>query len=523
MKSSSKTFFRRLICWLESNLPDEKERLRLSMGGTATAMLAAHAFSFFNFIPQHDALTESFWQSVPHVVGLGRCLLPVYMYLRGNAPMPWVTGMLSALYMGLSVYYISRTLHMDTRSEILLTGGFLSANICVLSINALFQFCFDAYMFSLLMSCLGVWLLRQGGLRNYVFAAVCFFISVGVYTAFITVALCLAMSSMLRDTIEHSGIPAKQLKVFAAWAAVFAAAAALYLLACRVSLSIVGTEASVRKTSVFSLGSVGLKDLVYRTGVNYYFFVAMQFLGCSPIHGTECVGIPFGIAGSLLAGICLVSFLRRHKGKLCGAAYVLAAAEAAVFPLIARLVPILTGNGGSNHTAFGQYLLFPLLLWLFFFRREEDKRPRSGAAVTAVVLLSAAIILGNVRFSNEAYTLQKVIYDRAVYHTGRVMSDLHEAGYDAEKGDTVIVSGSFSLGPDLAPELRKFDEAGVGGFYDTSITYSDTFRSMARLLGCSFRPGGESDHLDEQLLQMPAYPKDGYLKEDNGTFIIKLG
>ncbi len=523
MKSSSKTFFRRLICWLESNLPDEKERLRLSMGGTATAMLAAHAFSFFNFIPQHDALTESFWQSVPHVVGLGRCLLPVYMYLRGNAPMPWVTGMLSALYMGLSVYYISRTLHMDTRSEILLTGGFLCANICVLSINALFQFCFDAYMFSLLMSCLGVWLLRQGGLRNYVFAAVCFFISVGVYTAFITVALCLAMSSMLRDTIEHSGIPAKQLKVFAAWAAVLAAAAALYLLACRVSLSIVGTEASVRKTSVFSLGSVGLKDLVYRTGVNYYFFVAMQFLGYSPIHGTECVGIPFGIAGSLLAGICLVSFLRRHKGKLCGAAYVLAAAEAAVFPLIARLVPILTGNGGSNHTAFGQYLLFPLLLWLFFFRREEDKRPRSGAAVTAVVVLAATVILGNVRFSNEAYTLQKVIYDRAVYHTGQVMRDLRESGYNAEKGDTVVVSGSFSLGGDLAPELRKFDEAGVGGFYDTSITYSDTFRSMARLLGCNFRPGGEVDHLDEQLLQMPAYPKDGYLKEDNGTFIIKLG
>ena len=523
MTDTKTTILGRIVDWSEESVIRERDRLRLALLGAAATMLAAHAFSFFNFIPQHDALTESFWQSVSHVVGLGRCLLPVYMVLRGYAPMPWVAGMLSILYMGLSVYFISRTLRMNTRAEILLTGGFLGANICVLSINALFQFCLDAYMFSLLTACLGAWLLREGGARRSILAGLCFFVSVGVYTAFITVALCLLMAVLVRDAADANGLPRKMWKRVFVWGVVLAAAAAMYLIACRLSLVWLKVAASTRKTSVFSLGTVGLRELAYRVGVNYYFFVAMQLLGCSPVHHTEFVGVAFGLAGSLLTAVCVLSFCRWQKGSLRGVVCILALAAAALFPLVSRLVPILTGNGGANHTALGQYLFFPMLLWLFFYRREGDLRPRPRWSAAAAVLLSLFIILGNIRFANEAYTLQKVIYDRALYHTGQVVEDLRDAGYDEAAGERVIVTGSFDLGSDLDPQLRKYQDAGVGGFFDTSITYTDTFRSMARLLGSGFRAGGEVEDLQKRLAEMPAYPLDGYLQKENDVYIIKLG
>ena len=517
----------RIAAFCQEPVSSERNRLRLSLGGTAAVSLAAHAFSFFNFIPQHDALIESFWQSLDHVVGLGRFLLPVYMYLRGYAPMPWVAGMLSILFLGLSVYFISRALRMDTRAEILLMSGFLSANICVLTLNSLFQFCFDAYMCSLLFACWGVWLISgPPDLRRYAGAMICFFISVGIYAAFITVSLCLLMILVLREVTDSNGFTRELGKKIAFWAAVLALAAALYLLGCRISLSVLDVEASTRKTSVFSLGMLGMRDLAYRAGVNYYFFLAMQFLGFSPVHHADYLGVQYGLAASALAVLCIVSFCRRHKGAMRGWIWGLYIAAAALFPFVARLVPIMTGNGGSNQTMFAQYLVFPLLLWLFFSPggpgEAEKTRARSAKAVTAAALLSVYILLGNILFSNEAYTLQKVLYDRAMYHTGQVVEDLQDAGYDASRGDRVIVSGTFSLGGDLRPRLERFERAGIDGFYDTSITYSDTFRSMARILGFTFRPGGSAASVSDRLADMPSYPEEGYLQEDNGLYIIKL-
>ena len=97
------------------------------------------------------------------------------------------------------------------------------------------------------------------------------------------------------------------------------------------------------------------------------------------------------------------------------------------------------------------------------------------------------------------------------------------SSYEAAAGERVSVTGSFDLGSDLDPQLRKYQDAGVGGFFDTSITYTDTFRSMARLLGSGFRAGGEVEDLQKRLAEMPAYPLDGYLQKENDVYIIKLG
>ena len=145
-----------------------------------------------------------------------------------------------------------------------------------------------------------------------------------------------------------------------------------------------------------------------------------------------------------------------------------------------------------------------------------------------MIALSLIIVLANVRFSNEAYTLQKVLYDRAAYHTGQVAEDLLEAGYDPDEGDLIVVGGTFSLGGELSGKLDRISQTGMFGFYDTSVTYHTTFRSMARLLGVRVNmttvdATADPEALGAAMAQMPAYPKEGYLqKSSDGLFIIKL-
>ena len=521
--------WRALAAACERPVGSEGERLRTSMLGAAGFTLAAHGFSFFTFMPQHDALIESYWQSTDWVISLGRFLLPVYMRLRGYMAMPWTAGMLTMLFFGLSVYFVTRSLRMDTRAEILLTAGFFSANFCVLAINSLFQFALDAYICSLLFACMGVWLVSdRPGLREALLAAVCFFISVGIYTAFITAALCLFMVLALQEAADRNGLPREFWKKLGVWALTLAAAAAAYFVASRLALSAAGVTGADKNTSVFSMGALSAGDIVHRLGVNYYFFTVMHFLGFSPVHHADYLGVGAGVMSSLLAVLCIVSFCREHAGTLKKGIYVLFVLVAGLFPFVSRLVPLLTGNGNSYHTMFAQYLVQPVLLWLFFRRaKPSGGAPRRAAAVLAAVALSLGLIGANIRYSNEAYTLQQVIYDRTLYHTGRVIEDPKEAGYDRGAGDKVVLSGTFELNSDLDRQLGQYIDAGFAGFNDTSVTYAATFRSAARLLGYTVSVGSADQSADPEAVRalletMPAYPAEGYVREIDGFYLVRL-
>ena len=517
--------------WSGKPVAGEGERLRLALGGTAAVSLAAHAFSYFNFIPQHDALIESFWASGNWQITLGRFLLPVYMSVRGSMPMPWTAGMLSILFLGLSVYLFTRTLDMDTRAEILLTGGFLSANITMTTLNALFQYFSDAFMFSLLLSCLGTYLLRdRPGWRQALPAAVCYFLCVGIYPAFITAALCTLLILLLRDVADADGFTGAIWKKVGVWALVLAGAMGLYLAASRAALASHGLSAADRNTSIFSLGGLNVRELLYRAGVNGYFFLCMLFVGFSPVHDVTYLGAAGGLAGAALAVLCAGVFFRRNRGRLKGWIWLLFLAGAVLFPVIARAVNIMTGNGSANQTIFSQYLAWPVLLWMLFYRKKdapEAEEPRGSGrlSVTAAVLLSLVIIGGNVRLANQTYTVQKVLYDRAVYHTGRVIEDLQEAGYEKGTGDRVVLSGTFVLGNDMTAQLDAL--RCMGAFYDTAVTYDNTFRYLTRLMGYGISASAIDSLPDPEAMraaidQMPAYPARGYLQVVDGYYVIRL-
>lgn len=520
MKAAADAF----SAWCAARTDGDGNRLKLSMLGAALFSLAANGFSYMNFTPQHDALIESFWYSRSHLIGLGRFLLNGYMVVRGKLPMPWVAGMLTMVFLGLSVYLLTKTLGMDTRAEILLSAGFMSANLCMTSLNAVFQYFSDAYIFALLTACFGAYLLSHApGLWRGAGAAVSLLVSLGIYPAFFPAACVILMLVLLRDVLEHNGFTRALWKKIGYWAAVMAVTAVLFVLCAKLSLALTGWTASVRKNSLYSFGSVGIKELLRRTAINYYYFLSAQLLGFSPLDGMEYLGKPYGAASILLTLLCVGVFLKRHWGKVRWSVLALYLLAAALFPFIARSVNIMTGNAQSHRTMYTQYIYHVFLLWLFFLDGRSEKEPGSekrGLAIGAAAVLSSVLLLANVTFSNQAYTMSKVLYDRVMIHTSQIMEDLRDEGYGKNAGDTATAVGTIELGRDLRSRLNRFE--CMGGFSDTSATYTDTFRSAARLLGYDI--AWNKEEVDPDVLEdMPSYPDSGYIRLVDGVYVIKLG
>ena len=92
------------------------------------------------------------------------------------------------------------------------------------------------------------------------------------------------------------------------------------------------------------------------------------------------------------------------------------------FPLISRMVNIMTGNPVAQRTAYSQYLFLPVLIWLFFngLQNVRKEKLQKGLIVLAI-LLSVVILWNNALFSNYGFLYQEILYERTVYHVGQVL------------------------------------------------------------------------------------------------------
>ena len=180
--------------WFELLLapdPVERDRRLLPLAAAVLCFFLANGFSYVNYFPIHDAIgfvaggATRNWQ-----LQLGRFLIPVYMAARGPLSVPLLTGALSALFLGVSVFLISHILGFRTRFQLFLTAGFLSVNLFTLEISTVHQYFADVFLLALLFCCLGIRIiLHRTDLRSFLLSVFFLFVSFGLYPAFLTTAV----------------------------------------------------------------------------------------------------------------------------------------------------------------------------------------------------------------------------------------------------------------------------------------------------------------------------------------------
>lgn len=167
-------------------------------------VLCANGYGFVNYMPKHDAINHMFSSSGEWEVRLGRFLQPYYTQLRGNIVSPWLVGIIGAAFAVLSVFIIVDILNIENHVCAILASGFLLANLSVTELCGIYIYIYDCCMIALFMSCLSVWCwLHIRKPWNIILGSISLVISMGLYQAFISVAIVLCVVVLLKKALAN--------------------------------------------------------------------------------------------------------------------------------------------------------------------------------------------------------------------------------------------------------------------------------------------------------------------------------
>lgn len=509
------------ISWLTAVLSRRKERLLWCLICTAVFSIIANGFSYFNLDPIHDAVhftmaDDSRWQSE-----LGRFLIPVYSLLKGNISVPFLTGLLSILYLGLSVFIVTSVLDQRSRLEILLTSAFLSVNLFTVEINAVHQYFADFFLLSILLSLVGVYCLLNERRYSMAVALIALYASFGLYPASITFAFCMLVFTAFLEVIRQQEIREEMVRKWAIWAATFAVSGIGYLLSNRIVLLIMHTSPAEVAWSMGMLGRQNISELAERSLYHFKGFCQVFFTGRFTGTASAVATLILTISG---IGLFYYADLRKRKKWLLPLFIILMV----LFPVASRLVNVFTNSSKAFRTMYAQFLFLPFVLKLITLGINKTKEGWSAklyhAVITSITVLSAVIICSNILFSNQAFTVQKVHYDRAVYHAGRIFQDLDSLYPERDGTEKVLVIGILHTKGEMDFLADRY--RGIDGFsYATGLTYEYVFDALADYLGCPINQ--QQKHIDsvralDEVQEMPIYPAPGYIAKVGDYIVIKL-
>ena len=153
-----------------------------------------HMRVFVHDIPNHDGMTSIHFDQ--NMITSGRWFLRVACGISSDYTLPWIIGVLCVLYLALTSVLLQRFFKVERA----LTAGLIGALLVVyptLTSNFAYMFTADGYMLALLLSVLAVYLVDKGKV-GFLYGAVALGFSMGIYQAYLSFTMVLALYAVCR-------------------------------------------------------------------------------------------------------------------------------------------------------------------------------------------------------------------------------------------------------------------------------------------------------------------------------------
>lgn len=480
--------------------------------------IVAHAYMFLDFYPSHDSLMivtmDGNWE-----VSLGRFMEPIYILIRGAINAPWLVGLLSLLFLSLSLFIIIELLNIKRVTSIVMLCGLFTTHITITALYATYMPFVDIYMLSFLFACSGIYLLEKYK-SGIPFSIVCLAISMGLYQSYISCALTLALFLILKKVLE--GITLSQLKkTIFRYGICFIGSAILYLVLTKISLRLCNITLTDGYNGLNSLLKNGYKS-IFRLIPNAYvhFFSCFWLLnGYNTIIIRFCKILLFGISCAMW-----ITYLKEKNvnpiDKLIIGIFILILPLGIDFTFIMAL--------GWAHIL--MLLSFGFLFFLIFipFESIQIKGMKSIVQYYSIIIICCCMIFHNITYANGAYYYKNLIGKKTDFYMVSLINEMDRMpGY--VMGETsVVVIGNFDTSY-IANEHWGFEKYNdLIGMSSSSITYLDSFaRYCSEVLGHPVNLVFAEDSIEyfsqlKEVIDMPVFPKEGFCKIINGTMVIKL-
>lgn len=513
---------------LEARVPDERRRLLvLAFLSTLAWAMLAHGYGFANLTLSHDSMNEWMLDGVIRYapgtvtdwkISLGRFAEPIYQKIfRGDLALPWLSGMLSILFLTLCVYLTARVLRIRKPLFVFLTSGVLTANLTVTAMAATYVSDLDANLFACLLAIGAVRFWQRGSWRS-LFAIPCLVFALGIYQCTLSVAVTLILLEGILLLLQRESRLAVLRKGLLAVGLILAAGV-LYLLLVKLSCRLYHVELADRYngiTRLFSADISALPSLLVKT-------YRVWFRGLFPSVSRPAFRYALAGAFFLLDALLVVRALYLRRPGVLNTLF--AALLALLLPLGMNLSYFLDGGMAHHLMYYAFYLLFLLPFPLLERLLPGDARAFSEKVLRGcAVLLLIALLWNNVRVSNAAYVKKHLEREATLSTMTRVLDRIEQTeGYLPSETEVLFVGTPQNATPDALSSvarltgLRRTSPITQEAYYDSYFRY--ILQYPIRLCDAERYQTLLAEYPVEE---MPVFPAEGSLQWMDGALVVHM-
>lgn len=495
------------------------QRDKIAFLSAIIAFFVIHLFKISNYLPNHDALTSFY--SAQNIIGSGRWFLSVACLPSTYFDLPWVIGVLCAIYIALTSVIVVRIFDFESAFSVLITSALLVSFPAVTE-TMLFGFTADGYFLAQLLAAVSVKLVTTVNQKWYMYigAGILLCLCCGIYQAYFSFAAVLVLVYILLEIIKKNKTTKEILAFGGKQIALFGAALVVYYVVWKIMIALQGAaindyqDISEAQNVAFSIRSVissGIK--MVRSLISFVF-------GSNVLKGKITF---YSIVGAVL--LALIAFIICRvviKKKLWQKKSLLL-----IFVVALIMIPLCAyfWQFASVNTAYGTRMLSSLaLLYLVPLALSEKYLAKiwKKLIVGTLCLLIGLFALQ----ANIAYLFIHQCYESTYHTTSEILQRVH---ITAETGEEkIVIVGNFVQDTEIRNHPLSTELGSLTGTLKSTLAYKhdniSAFTKNTFFNETDFASHSEIAEVEQNpaIADMPCWPAKESVKLLDGYIVVKL-
>ena len=434
-----------------------KKEYKFAFFATFLIAILIHLYKFVNTLPNHDSVYN--YYSDQNILGSGRWALSMACGISSYYDLPWVIGLISCVFIALTVVVIVALFKMKNPVLIGLTGALIASSPATTE-TFFFLFTADGYMISMFLAALAVYWTRieESRMSRWLLSGICICVSCGIYQAYVSFALVLAVCYFMDALLDNRHSKEQCFKWVLRQVIVYGVSLAAYFVIWKLCMRFSGIVANdyqgISEVGKISAGLLvnGLKNAITTTVL---YFIQWNIFE----HGLTLYIVLNLLSLAALAGILIVAAVKGGLFKRAWAVVLLALCLVAIIPF--GCMWHFTSDQVEYRAIMLQCYVLPFVLTALLF----DKWAKKPVVKDLAALLLALVVFNNALCANACYFYLHFCYERTYAEGVEMMMDIHDLQEEYEF-DKIVVIGSRV--PELHIENIDSETGkilGAGKFY----------------------------------------------------------
>lgn len=474
--------------------------------------LITHIYKLTNTLPNWDSLNNVY--SDQNTIHLGRCFLILACGISSFYDLPWLNGVLSLCYLGITAVIVCEIFNIKKISVLILTGGLLVTFPTATSTFA-YMYTADGYFLAMLCMTLSVYLVLRFN-KGWISGIFLLAFGYGCYQAYITwVILLILIWSIIQ--LLFTDLSARALLCQWKNCALCGILGTLLYWVCNKALLKIQQIALASNHGIDEIGITSFRPLtsIRQCLIDFAYF----FIG--PLSRMNLYSY-LNIVILVLIAILSIYIMIRKKLYINPLRFFLLIFSFFMLPFAAFAIYFIS-PATNYHMLMMMGLCLLYILLLLFYEKMEDT-PYTYIRQWIILLLTALTIYNFILTANICYQTMQRSYDKSYAFILR-LADRIEQTPGASDCSYITVLGRLPNSSDISLNIPPDMTGIIDGYIMSTPVHFQAMLSQYCDLHYELLNKEEQTRLLETSLirNIPVWPQEGCIKIVDNVLVIQIG